>query len=351
MEYIDLRSDTVTHPTPAMMAAIASARLGDDVWGDDPTVNRLQEIAAEKLGKEASLFMPSGTMANLTAALAHCNRGDELILGDKSHTFRWEAGGIAVVGGIHPFQLRNLPDGTIALEDLEAAVRKDNVHFPRSRAIFLENTHNNCGGVAIPTEYFAAVRQLADRHGLVLHLDGARLFNAAVALNCPVHKFTQYADSVSVCLSKALCAPVGSILAGSKEFIYHARRARKMLGGGMRQAGILAAAAIVALEQMVERLQEDHENANQLAAGLGKIPGLQVPGMEIDPKVKLTNMVFFKLMDEVPMDPETLIESLEQKHRIKIGQVAGRQFRMVTHYWITAEDVGRTLEAFQKIFC
>ena len=179
MNEIDLRSDTVTHPTPEMMAAISQAELGDDVWGDDPTVIRLQELAAQKLAKPAALFVPSGTMGNLIVALTHCNRGEELILGDKSHTFRWEAGGIAVVGGIHPYTLPNRADGTIALSDIESAIRPENVHFPRSRAIFLENTHNNCGGVAIPSAYFAEVRQLADRHELKFHLDGARLFNAA----------------------------------------------------------------------------------------------------------------------------------------------------------------------------
>jgi threonine aldolase len=349
MEIIDYRSDTVTRPTAVMMDAIAHAELGDDVWGDDPTVNRLQEIAAEKLGKEASLFVPSGTMGNLAAALAHCNRGDELILGDKSHTFRWEAGNVAAVGGIHPCQLRNQPDGTLALDAIEAAVRGDNVHFPRSRAIFLENTHNNCGGIAIPAEYFASVRKVADQHGLVVHLDGARLFNAAVALDCPVKEFTKNTDSVTICLSKGLCAPVGSVLAGTKEFIYHARRARKMLGGGMRQAGILAAAGIVALEQMVDRLKEDHANAENLSHGLSTIPGLEVPGMEIDPDVRLTNMVFFKLGDRVQMSPQALVDTLDHQFQIKIGFVSGRLFRMVTHYWISSDNIERTLVAFRLI--
>jgi threonine aldolase len=349
MSVIDLRSDTVTRPTPEMMQAIAEAELGDDVWGDDPTVICLQELAAQRLGTEAALFVPSGTMGNLIAALAHCNRGDELILGDKSHTFRWEAGGVAVVGGIHPYLLPNRSDGTIALDDIEAAIRTENVHFPRSRAIFLENTHNNCGGVAIPVDYFAEVRKIADRHGLMLHLDGARLFNAVAALDQPVQEFTQYADSVMVCLSKGLCAPVGSLLAGKKDFIYQARKARKLLGGGMRQVGLLAAAGIVALEKMASRLKDDHARARTLAQGLQQIPGLEVPGMEIDPQATLTNMVFFKLGDQIPMSPQELIERLDRDYQIKIGQVAGRQMRLVTHYWIDDLAIERALSAFSEL--
>ncbi len=349
MHTIDLRSDTVTQPTPEMMEAIANAKLGDDVWGDDPTAIRLQELAAEILGKEDALFVPSGTMGNLIAALVHCNRGDELILGDKSHTFRWEAGGIAAVGGIHPYLLPNRPDGTIKLEDIQSAIRPDNVHFPRSQAIFLENTHNNCGGVAIPADYFAEVHNIAVRSGLALHLDGARLFHAVTALKTPVQEFTRYADSVTVCLSKGLCAPAGSVLAGSKEFIKQARRARKLLGGGMRQVGILAAAGIVALEKMTGRLQEDHEHAARLARGLTDIPGLEVPGMVMDPQSVLTNMVFFRLADGIPLTPQKLIERLDLDYGIKIGHVSGRQLRMVTHYWVTADDIERVLQAFHTI--
>jgi threonine aldolase len=350
MTIIDLRSDTVTRPTPEMMEAIAKAELGDDVWGDDPTVIRLQEIAADRLGKEEAIFVPSGTMGNLIAALAHCDRGDELIMGDKSHTFRWEVGGVAAVGGIQPYTLPNNPDGTIALDAIESAIRPDNVHFPRSRAIFLENTHNNCGGVAIPVRYFADVRKLADRTGLMVHLDGARLFNACAALDTPVRDFTQYADSVSVCLSKGLCAPAGSVLAGKKEFIHKAHKARKMLGGGMRQVGILAAAGIVALEKMTGRLNEDHENARKLSTGLKRIGGVEVPGMAMDPHACLTNMVFFKLSDQVPMTPLELIDRLDREYQIKIGLVAGRQLRMVVHYWVDALSIDRVLEAFGEIF-
>jgi len=348
MEFVDLRSDTVTHPTPEMMEAIVSAQLGDDVFEDDPTVNRLQEIAAEKLGKEASLFVPSGTMGNLAAMLTHCNRGEEIIVGDKAHIFRWEGGNVAALGGIHPYVLRNQPDGTLAPHEIEAAVRVEDVHLPHSKTICLENTQNNCGGVAIPPGYFTAVRQIADRHNMTVHLDGARLFNAAVALNVPVTAFTRQVDSVMVCLSKGLCAPVGSLLAGSKDFIYRARKIRKMLGGGMRQVGILAAAGIVSLEKMVDRLAEDHANAARLGQGLLEIEGIE-PGMDIPSGSLLTNMVYFKLSDEVPVAPDTLVERCEREYQVKIDPGSYRQFRLVTHYWITAEGVERTLEAFRNI--
>lgn len=344
MNSIDLRSDTVSWPTPAMREAMANAEVGDDVWGDDPTVNRLQAIAAERVGKEAALFVPSGTMGNLAAALAHCGRGDELILGDQSHTFRYEAGGVAVLGGIHPHPLPNQPDGTLRLADIEGAVRADNPHFPRSRVIFLENTHNICGGRAISPGYFAAVRELADRHGLLVHLDGARVFNAAAALDCPVTDITRHVDSVTFCLSKGLCAPVGSLLCGPADFIYHARRARKLLGGGMRQAGILAAAGIVALEQMVDRLVEDHANARRLAQGLSRIPGI-----EIDPSTVESNLVFFSLSQEVALDPAVLVGRLDREHNIKIGGRGGRQFRAVTHYWITSQMIDTVLAGVRTI--
>jgi threonine aldolase len=346
---IDLRSDTVTRPTLAMMEAIAQAELGDDVWEDDPTVNQLQELAAARLGMETSLFVPSGTMGNLIAALVHCNRGEELIVGDKSHIFCWEGGNVSVVGGIHPYVLKNQLDGTLALDEIESAVRVEDVHLPRTSAIALENTHNNCGGVAIPPDYFANVRQIADRHELAIHLDGARLFNAAVALNVPVHAFTQHVDSVMICLSKGLCAPVGSMLAGSSEFIYKARKIRKMLGGGMRQVGILAAAGIVALEQMVDRLAEDHANAKRLAEGLKEIPGIHCPGMPISPGVVTTNMVYFKLDDEIPVTPKSLVKQMDETYLIKIEPGSYRDFRLVTHHWVTTEDVETTLAAFQSI--
>jgi len=348
MDFIDLRSDTVTRPTPEMMEAIANAQVGDDVFEEDPTVNRLQEIAAIKLGKDASLFIPSGTMGNLVAMLTHCNRGEEIIVGDKAHIFRWEGGNVAALGGIHPYVLHNQSDGTLALDDIEAAVRAEDVHLPRSKTICLENTHNNCGGVAIAPEYFAAVRQIADRHNMTVHLDGARLFNAGVALNISVTEFTRHVDSVMVCLSKGLCAPVGSVLAGPREFIYKARKIRKMLGGGMRQAGILAAAGIVSLEKMVDRLAEDHANAARLRQSLLEIEGIE-PDMDIPPNAALTNMVYFRLSDEAPITPQMLVERCEREYQIKINPGSYRQFRLVTHYWVTAEGVERTLEAFRSI--
>jgi threonine aldolase len=344
MNGIDMRSDTVSWPTPAMREAMATAEVGDDVWGDDPTVNRLQEMAATRTGKEAALFVPSGTMGNLAAALAHCNRGDELILGDQSHTFRYEGGGVAVLGGIHPYPLPNQPDGTLRLEDIEGAVRGDNPHFPRSRVIFLENTHNICGGRVLPPDYFAAVRGLADRHGLLVHLDGARVFNAAAALGCPVTDITRHVDSVTFCLSKGLCAPAGSLLCGPADFIYHARRARKVLGGGMRQAGILAAAGIVSLEEMVDRLVEDHANARRLAEGLARIPGV-----EIEPDTVESNLVFFNLNQEAAVEPTALLKRLDQEHNIKINWRGGRHFRAVTHYWITSQMIDTALAAIRGI--
>jgi threonine aldolase len=248
---IDLRSDTVTHPTPAMREAMARAEVGDDVFGDDPTVNRLQEMAAERMGKEAGLFVPSGTMGNLAAVLSHCGRGDEVILGSKSHTFLYEAGGVSALGGVHSHQASNQPDGTLDLGEVRGAIRSEDDHFPVTRLICLENTHNRCGGVALTVEYTRAAGELAHEHGLALHLDGARIFNAAVALGVEAGDLAAPADSITFCLSKALSAPVGSVLCGSKDFIARARRARKQLGGGMRQAGVLAAAGIVALETMV----------------------------------------------------------------------------------------------------
>jgi len=265
MKPIDLRSDTVTHPTPAMRAAMSQAPVGDDVYGEDPTVNRLQELAASLVGKEAALYVPSGTMGNLASILAHCQRGDEVMLGDKSHTFLYEAGGISVLGGIHSRQLTNQPDGSLLLSELEEGLRGSDSHFPPSRLVCLENTHNRCGGTCQTPEYFQQVSGFAGRHGLKIHLDGARIFNAAAAQNVDVTAFAQHVDSLTFCLSKGLAAPVGSVACGTREFIQRVHRQRKLLGGGMRQAGILAAAGIVALETMPGRLGEDHARARALA--------------------------------------------------------------------------------------
>src|SRR5512133_239976 len=253
MNFIDLRSDTVSQPTPEMREAMANAELGDDVYGEDPTVNRLEELAAHKMGKESGLLVTSGTMGNLIAVLAHCQRGDEAIMGTMAHTFVFEQGGVSALGGVFPHTVPNQPDGTLKLDDIEAAIRGEDVHFPISKLILLENTQNRCGGVVLTPEYTRQVAGLAKKHNLMLHLDGARVFNAAAALNVDVKELTGPADSVTFCLSKALCAPVGSILCGTKDFIYRSRRLRKQLGGGMRQAGVLAAAGIIAVEKMTLR--------------------------------------------------------------------------------------------------
>ncbi len=255
---IDLRSDTVTKPTDAMRSAMASAEVGDDVYGEDPTVNRLEALAAEMLGKEAAVFVASGTMGNLISLLSHGARGDEVILGDNAHIFYYEQGGMAAVGGMHPRTVPNLTDGTMALDALEHAIRSEDEHFPYSRIIALENTHNRCGGRVLTADYTDAVGALAHAHGMVLHIDGARLWNAAVAQNVTPARLAAAADSVTCCLSKGLAAPVGSVIAGSEPFIRRARRNRKLLGGGMRQAGVIAAAGIVALAEMYDRLAEDH---------------------------------------------------------------------------------------------
>jgi threonine aldolase len=257
--YIDLRSDTVTQPTLEMREAMLKAELGDDVFSDDPTINRLEEIAAAKLAKEAAVFVASGTMGNLTSLLTHCGRGEEVIVGDQAHIFRYEAGGSSTLGGIAQFQIPNNPDGTLPLDRVEAAIRGSDQHEARTKLIALENTHNRCGGTVLPIAYMKQVRELADRHNLKVHLDGARVFNAAVALGADVAAITRYVDSVTFCLSKGLSAPVGSVICGPREFIAQARRYRKMLGGGMRQAGVLAAAGIVALEKMVDRLLNNIE--------------------------------------------------------------------------------------------
>jgi len=342
MEVIDLRSDTVTMPTEEMRAAMARAEVGDDVYGEDPTVNRLQEMAAGLMGKEAALFIPSGTMGNLAAILAHCARGDEMILGDRSHTFLFEAGGAAALGGIQPHTLPNQADGTLDLDDIEAAIRPDDPHYPISRLVSLENTHNRCGGVVLTVEYTRALGKLVHQHGLRLHLDGARIFNAAAALGVQAAALAAPADSVTFCLSKGLCAPVGSVLCGTKEFIKRANRMRKMLGGGMRQAGIIAAAGIVALEKMVNRLGEDHRRARLLAEGLARIPGLVI---ETDPPQ--TNMVFLSLEEWVPISAKEMLRKLETRG-IKAGRVDARRFRLVTHFGIDDAAIERAVRAFEE---
>ncbi len=342
MRTIDLRSDTVTLPTPAMREAIYRAELGDDVFGEDPTTNRLEGIAAERMGKEAALLVVSGTMGNAVCTLTHCARGEEVILGDQSHTFLYEAGSMSALGGIHPHTVRNQPDGKLRLEDIEEAIRGDNVHFPRTRLICLENTHNRCNGSVLSPEYIDSVAALAKEHGLSVHLDGARIFNAAVALGVDVKKLTANVDSLSFCLSKGLSAPVGSVVCGSSEFIAEARRTRKVLGGGMRQAGVIAAAGIKALEEMVDRLAEDHENARHLAEGMAGISGIS-----IEPARVQTNIVYFEL-EEGRMTPKELVTELN-KNGVKLLALGLKRLRAVTHYGISAEDIDSTLKAFNKI--
>ncbi len=342
MRTIDLRSDTVTLPTPAMREAVYNAELGDDVFGEDPTVNRFEQMAAERIGKQASLLVASGTMANLVCILTHCARGEEVILGDRSHTFLYESGGMSALGGIHPHTISNQPDGTMRLEDIEAAIRGPNVHFPRTRLICLENTHNRCYGSALPPEYIDAVAALAKEHGLSVHLDGARIFNAAVALGVDAKELTRSVDSVSFCLSKGLSAPVGSVVCGTSEFIAEARRSRKVLGGGMRQAGIIAAAGITALEEMVDRLAEDHKNARRLAKGIAAIGGLS-----IDPERVQTDIVYFELAGN-RLTADELVTELGKKG-IKILRVGPSRFRAVTHYGISAEDIDLTVKALGEV--
>ena len=343
MDWIDLRSDTVTHPTEAMRQAMASAEVGDDVYGEDPSVNQLQEMAAEMMGKEAGLFVPSGTMGNLAAILAHCGRGDEVILGNKAHTFLYEAGGISALGGVHSCQLPNQPDGTLILQDIQSAIRSKDAHQPISRLVCLENTHNRCGGVALSAGYTREVGDLAHQNGLSLHLDGARIFNAAVSQWIPAMELAKPADSVTFCLSKGLAAPVGSVLCGSAEFITKAHRIRKQLGGGMRQAGILAAAGIVALETMVDRLAEDHKRARYLAQGLAFLPWLIM-----DEGTPQTNMIFMSLTGSFSVDAKHVAGELS-KRGVKVGVVGNRRFRLVTHCWIDDPAVDKVILAFQEV--
>ncbi len=342
MRHVDLRSDTLTRPTPSMRKAMAEAEVGDDVFSEDPTVNRLEEMAAQRLKKEAAVFVASGTMGNLVSQLAHCGRGDEIILGSQSHSFFFEQGGSAAVGGIHPRTVTNQADGKLALEDIVAAIRSDNIHFPRTRLIVLENTNNICNGYPLEPDYMKAVGQIASDHGLKIHVDGARIFNAAVALGLDVSDLAAAADSISFCLSKGLAAPVGSMVCGTREFVDQARRARKLVGGGMRQAGVLAAAGIVALSEMVDRLADDHANAKKLAQGLAEIPDIH-----LDPEQIKTNLVFFELT-RTDMTPEQFAARIEQEG-VRMLPTGPRRLRAVTHYHISSEDIDHTLKVFSKV--
>jgi threonine aldolase len=339
---IDLRSDTVTRPTPSMRRAMAEADVGDDVYGEDPTVNVLEERIAALLGKEAAVYVPSGTMGNLIAVLSHCGRGDEMILGDKAHIFLYERGGAAALGGVQPRTLPNLPDGTLDLDQIADAVRDENDHYPVSRLLALENTHNRCGGRALPVEYVDAAGALAHARGLQLHVDGARLWNAAVALKLPPARLVQAADSVSVCFSKGLGAPVGSALAGSRAFVRQARRMRKQVGGGMRQAGVLAAACLVALDEMVDRLAEDHANARILAQGLAAIDGVF-----LNPGAVMTNIVYFDLAAG-KMDAPALSAALAQRG-VLMNPTGAQRLRAVTNCQVSSADVETVLAAIEEV--
>lgn len=329
---IDLRSDTVTRPTPAMRDAMMSAEVGDDVWGDDPTVQTLESRVAQLSGKAAGLLMPTGTQSNLVGLMSHCGRGEEYIVGQGYHTYKYEAGGAAVLGGIQPQPVPVQPDGTLALTDVRAVIKPDNVHFARTRVLSLENT---MGGKVLPQSYMAEARQLVDEHDLILHLDGARLFNAAVALDEPLAALTQHADSVSLCFSKGLGAPVGSVLVGSEAYIERARRWRKMTGGGMRQAGILAAAMDYALDHHVTRLADDHRRASALADGLTDLPFVHSVSCA-------TNMVFAQL--EPGTGPR--LEATLAEHNILIDGLD--RLRLVTHLDINDDHINRAIQAIRS---
>ena len=338
MRTIDLRSDTVTLPTPEMRRAIAEAPLGDDVYGEDPTVNRLEALAAERAGKEAAMLVTSGTMGNLCAILAHCARGQEAIIGDESHIYHYEGGGASVLGGVAMHLAPTNASGELPLPALANAVRDpEDSHEAITRLICLENTHNRCGGVALSPEYMATVHGFAKQRGLLVHLDGARVFNAAVALGVDAREITRHVDTVQFCLSKGLAAPVGSILAGDAAFIVRARRVRKMLGGGMRQAGIIAAAGIVALEQMVDRLAEDHANARLLAEGLATFPQI-----DIDLGTVQSDIVIFR-MREGYGTPEAFARAVAERGLL-IGGIGRGYVRAVTHYGIDSGDIEEALE-------
>ncbi|MCV2368142.1 low-specificity L-threonine aldolase [Roseateles oligotrophus] len=338
MRVVDFRSDTVTQPTPAMRAAMAAAPLGDDVFGDDPSVNALQLALAERLGFGATLFMPTGTQSNLCALLAHCQRGDEYIVGQFAHTYRWEGGGAAVLGSIQPQPLNHQPDGSLSLAEVEAHIKPDDVHFARTRLLTLENT---IGGKVLPLSYLADASALALKHGLARHLDGARLFNAAVAAGgdpyVAAREITQHFDSVSVCFSKGLGAPVGSVLCGSAAFIHQAKRWRKMLGGGMRQAGLLAAAAHYALDHQVARLADDHVLAKRLAAGLQGLAGVTVEAPQ-------TNIVF---IDVAGPKAAGVLDHLKSRGVLATGLY---KLRFVTHLDVDAAAVDQTIAAMREYF-
>lgn len=340
---IDLRSDTVTIPTPEMREVIATAEVGDDVYGEDPSVNLLEKESALLLGKEAGLFIPSGTMGNLAAILTHCERGSEIILGDKAHTFLYEVGGIAALGGISSHILPNQNDGTIKMDDIRGAIRMNDIHDPPTRLITLENTHNRCGGVALNERYLMDVGEIAREYQLRYHLDGARIFNAAAALDVDPAVLVNPVDSIMFCLSKGLGAPVGSVLCGTADFITRARKNRKMLGGGMRQAGIIAAAGLYALKNNLPKLKDDHRRARNLAVELGNIKGISLENDQ-----PATNMVYVDLNQGITDDAGQIALKLKERG-ILAGVTGERQFRLVIHLGISDEDIGAVATGFREV--
>ena len=340
---IDLRSDTVTLPTNEMKKFIINSPLGDDVYGEDPSVNLLQKKIAKIFNKEAALFVPSGTMANLISVLTHCNRGDEVILGDKSHIFYYEAGGISAFGGVHSHQLKNYDDGTIKINDIENSIRDiRNDHFPKTKLICLENTHNACYGSAIDTDYFKDVKEIANDNNLSIHLDGARIFNAAIKLNKSVDELTKDCDTISCCLSKGLSAPVGSVILGTKNFILKAKHMRKALGGGMRQAGLIASAGIFSLDNMINRIENDHENATILAKQLSDIKNIEINTNQVH-----TNIIF--IYNRHQSISNTKLLSTLEKNNIKIDYKGNSKFRLVTHSGFKESDIVSVVNVFKEI--
>lgn len=337
---VELRSDTFTRPSEAMRRAMYEAEVGDEVWNEDPTVDRLEELTARLMGKEASIFLSSGTMGNLVGLLSHTRPGNEVILGDQSHIFMMEAAGTAVVGGLQLRTLPNRTDGRLRPDEVRAAIRDEDVHHPPTGAVALENTHGNQSGAVLRPEEMAGVAEVAHAAGVPVHLDGARVFNAAVALGIPVSELVASVDSVTFCLSKGLGAPVGGMLSGPAEFVQRARRWRKMLGGDMRQVGILAASGLYALENNVDRLAEDHQNARRLAEGLAEIPGVG-----IDPSAVETNIVFFDI-DDTGLKPQVFLERLREEGVLLAG---GPRYRAVTSYEVTRADIDRALLAVTRV--
>ena len=349
---IDLRSDTVTLPSNAMRDAISNAELGDDVFQEDPTVNKLEKKAAKIMGKEAAILVPSGTMGNLISILVHCERGTEILLGDKSHTFYYEGGGISTFGGIHSRQLKNQLDGTIDINEIKSSIRIDNVHFPKTSAISLENTHNLCNGSPLSPHYINTVSDIAHNNDMKIHIDGARIFNAAVSLGIDVSELVVHVDSITFCLSKGLAAPIGSIICGNNHFIYKARRMRKVLGGGMRQAGIIAAAGIFSLDTMIDQIKEDHNHIQLLVEGIKNIDGLC-----IEPNHIHSNILYFDI-EKNRVRTHTLKNQTEGKNQypfdiildnIYFLETGPSRFRLVTHYGISKQDIQQTLEALQRM--